>query len=519
MRGKRSFLLWASLPLLGCAGRVLARAGGGGDFHGDGGGGFGGGGGRGGGGNGGLIQLLFLFLRFCIYHPAIGLPILIAAVVVFIYLSNRPSTSQWLAGLSASTDAPGEPAGPNLSGSRAGAAIQQIRQHDSGFDENALCERVRNAFMKIQSAWCAQDVNAIRLFCSDGVAERFALQFAEQRQAGFHDQMESISVDDVRVADLVCNGVFDEIAIRIAARAADYRVAIASGQRISGSTAVEPFVEMWSFLRRRGALSDSSKPGLMEGNCPNCGGAIAMTESAVCPHCKALLRTGTYDWVLSEITQESEWSRHVGHPIYGLGRLRSTDGGFDAQAMEDRASVVFWRKVAADRIGKIDPLRKVAADSFCQQYAASLHAPADGTPRAFIGECAVGSVQMLGFVPAESAGSHWAGMELVLMEVHWSGKRYAAVAGAGVQPAGGEVLRSSVLVLGRRAGSQTDAAKSIISAHCPNCGAPEPGDASNACPFCNTVLNDGAHGWVLLAIQGLADSQTQAMLQAARAAG
>ena len=32
-----------------------------------------------------------------------------------------------------------------------------------------------------------------------------------------------------------------------------------------------------------------------------------MNQSANCTHCQALLRSGEYDWVLTEITQESEW--------------------------------------------------------------------------------------------------------------------------------------------------------------------------------------------------------------------
>ncbi|MFT5128139.1 MAG: putative tellurite resistance protein B-like protein, partial [Rhodothermales bacterium] len=33
--------------------------------------------------------------------------------------------------------------------------------------------------------------------------------------------------------------------------------------------------------------------------------------------------------------------------------------------------------------------------------------------------------------------------------------------------------------------------------HCPSCGAPETLDNSDVCAYCDSHLNDGAHGWVL----------------------
>ncbi len=112
-----------------------------------------------------------------------------------------------------------------------------------------------------------------------------------------------------------------------------------------------------------------------------------------------------------------------------------------------------------------------------------------------IRDCAVGSVRMLGFLPGGSDSP----FERVLVEIRWSG-----------QGTRGAVIGRSLFVLGRSPGSQTDSGKSISSAHCPNCGAPDAGGTSNACEYCNTTLNDGKHGWILLELAAMSSPRQRA---------
>ena len=188
--------------------------------------------------------------------------------------------------------------------------------------------------------------------------------------------------------------------------------------------------------------------------------------------------------------------------------MRERDPGLDPLALEDRASVIFWRKAAADRTGKIDPLRKMATDGFCRQYAPHL-ATVDGVRR-FVGDCAVGGVHTLGFLPAGAGES----MDRAFVNVRWSGTKFSWVAGHAPR-AGEETVRSSVLVMGQAPGAVTDAKQSITSAHCPRCGGPQSSGASNACEFCGAVLNDGSAGWVLLDVLAMTDPAVQAMLHQA----
>ncbi len=341
---------------------LWARAGGGEGYSG--GGGDGGGGGGGGGGHGGGF-IVYLLIRLVFEHPVIGIPLVIF-LLFLLYQGGQQGTNAYQGNVI-------RRGGEVIDQQQFNSTVAMIRQHDPNFDSEAFCQRVRTAFLKIQQAWTAQDLAAVRAFISDGVYERFSLQFAEQRDAGYRDMMDNVAVEETRVADICSAGVFDEVSVRIRASASDYRASLKDGKPLSGNPgSVEPFVEVWSFLRKRGAITDVSKTGLIEGNCPNCGAPIEMNQTANCQRCKAELRSGEYDWVLGEITQESEWHRTDVQDIPGLQSLRRQDPGFDALAIEDRASVIFWRRAAADRTGKIDPLRKVASEEFCQAYATAL---------------------------------------------------------------------------------------------------------------------------------------------------
>jgi uncharacterized tellurite resistance protein B-like protein/predicted Zn-ribbon and HTH transcriptional regulator len=389
------------------------------------------------------------------------------------------------------------------------ANIQQLVANDPQFDESAFCRRVATAFFKIQDAWCAQDLKDARLFVSDGVAERYSLQFAEQRDENYRDQIESIGIDDLQIVDVDSSGIFDEISVRINSHAMRSRHSLCDGGRIGGSVSVERMVEIWSFLRLRGAVTDRGKPGLIEGNCPDCGAALSMNQTAQCPYCRSLLRNGQFDWVLCEVTQFSQWERTSDESVPGLEQLRERDAGFSRQALEDRASVIFWRRVRADRMGKIDPLRKVASDSFCDGYASTLK-----RPREYAGDCALGGVKMMRFIAACEGEV----MDRIVASIRWSGK-VMTVGIDGQRMGCGELFQTNVIVLGRQAGARTDVNRSVTSAHCPNCGAAESQSDASACPACGAVLNGGQDDWMLLDWRRFSDPATLSLLNPAGAGG
>jgi len=205
--------------------------------------------------------------------------------------------------------------------------------------------------------------------------------------------------------------------------------------------------------------------------------------------------------VLTEITQECEWAS-VGHPVPGAQALHQRDPAFTLAALDDTASVLFWRLMAARRLGKSDPIRKMATDQFCQDLLASWV----DDQRIFYTQCAVGSVRTMGIYQVD-------GWDRATIQVMWSGQRWS-IDNTGqtkcLEPVGASRL---LFVLGRQSSSVSNADLAISSAHCPNCGAPQQETTANACESCGTVLNDGRTSWVLLEAESAATTAGQRILE------
>jgi uncharacterized tellurite resistance protein B-like protein len=482
---------------------LFARAGGGQSYSG---GSRSSGSGGGGGGDGsGAIWLIFQAIRLCIVYPKVGIPVVILVVGGIIYF--------YRAGASSYTASVIRRGGALADEREQAALLDKLRETDAAFNEEAFLTRVRLAFAKIQDAWCGQNLTAVRPFISDGVFERFSLQFDEQRAQGLRNQMDNLDIADVETAGGYADTLFDVLNIRIEASATDSMVSIKDGKRLSGSTTSEPFVEIWTFLRRRGAQTsaDPNKPGLIEGNCPNCGGAIELNQNANCQYCGAILRSGQYDWVLAEITQECEWQPGSQKNLPALDVLMQQDPGFNLQALEDRASVIFWRLATAERLADPKPLTKAALPEFLDRYGADLRARRGPKgERTWQGDRAVGSVDTLGIIlatpptPGQSAGSASSqgaapdAFDRALLEIRWSGTRFTSDPAGKITRHEQSSVSHLLMVLARKAGAKSDTDKSISSAHCPTCGAPEGGGASGVCEFCGATLNDGTQSWALI---------------------
>lgn len=473
-------------------GHGYSGGGGGGGFGGGGGGGFhfGGGGYRSSGRGGGTAtssDLLFW-------------AILILIVIIAVVIQSR---NQLQNGRQTSVIRRARPLQDAAADAAASAAISRT---DPAFDKDHFLRRVRVAFAKIQAAWSAQDLTTVRPFLSDGVHERFGLQFLEQQALGFRNQVGDVRIHAMTLAHADSEGPFDALSVRITAQARDFDVSLSDGSKLPGTDRDEPFVEIWSFLRRRGATTDPTKPGLIEGNCPNCGASIDINQSATCQYCGAHLRSGQYDWVLAEITQESEWRSERPGSLPGVAPTRQRDPDFSVQELEDFASVCFWRKAMADRVRDLRPLAKVSGPAFPDDYANRLMPrAADDGSYYYVGQCAVGSVRTLGVVANDDT-------EQALIEVRWSGTRYTARPNARPTKTGPDVVSRTLLVLSRSAAATTRADLALSSSHCPHCGAPLSLATASTCEFCGKTLNDPRNGWVLSDLQSMISPTAQSLL-------
>ncbi len=464
------------------------QAGGGGSFGGGGGGGSGGGGGD----SEGIFWVLYWLIRFAIEVPVLGVPLLIIVVVVFLVATRK--------GWWKHQERVIERARPQRQALTSSTVATQLKERDPAFDERRFLARVENAFRKAQSSWCAQNLEPIRAFVSDGVYERFSLQIEEQKLDGWRQGMDNLTLGPLRLLHLESGPHFDTLSIRIDFQSDIHRLELATGKRISGSElARDSFAECWSFVRRRGSRSQG-KDGLMEGMCPNCGAPLSMNQSAVCGQCDCLVRSGQFDWVLCEITQMSEWRPTRAATVPGLAAFMETDEGFDAQLLEDRASIAFWRKCAADRLGQAEPLTRLATAKLCEEYAARLVSKSAQT-RVYMSDCAVGSVNLLALL-ADSA------VDRAVVEVVWDGRRSSVAPDGKRTLESTRTLRRTLLVFSRKSGEQTRLDDTFTTATCRSCGAHDAGGTKPDCAYCGAPRTGDASTWLVseIANRGTSDA-------------
>lgn len=412
-----------------------------------------------------LLRFLPLYINFVLAYPLFGIPLTLF-LLYMTYLVHGTLTRPVVAPLSGGRTPEGGQVAP-----RRIAELSRLKARDPGFDAAAFLRRAGAAFHKIQEAWSAGDMASARAFISDGVHERFGRQLGALKARGLRNLLSGVEIRGIELLACRSDKHFDELSVRVAAAASD-RMVDAAGATVSGSPGRQAFEEVWTFLRRPGAKT-LKRPGLIEGSCPSCGAPLPIADAARCAACHSWVNSGEYDWVLAVITQSSEWRmREPSRDVDGWAEAAAKDPALSLAALEDRASVIFWRWLDARRLGAPDPLRAVAGEKFCADFAGG-----QGWSAA-LDHAAVGVVEVVAF---EEDG----GWSRVHVAVKWS--------------AGGE-LRRHFFTLSRAAAAKTDVRQGLRTARCPSCGAPPAERSAAACAYCSSPLNDGKRDWVLTAL-------------------
>ena len=179
--------------------------------------------------------------------------------------------------------------------------LAKIQAADSNFNLQMFKDKTANAFYKIQEAWEKQDMNIARPFVSEAIMQRYSNQIVDLKSRGEKNILENIVVGSMNCAKVDSDANYDYITIRIDASMADYTVDN-TGKLISGDKSDQPFTEDWTMLRSLGTTTNIDKQ-LKDNKCPNCGAPLQINASGKCNYCGAVVSSGQFDWVLSEISQ------------------------------------------------------------------------------------------------------------------------------------------------------------------------------------------------------------------------
>ncbi len=289
---------------------VLARAGGGGGGGHSGGGGGGhssGGGYYGGGGSGGGSLNMSTVI------------IIIVVVIIYLYLKKNGK-------LGGSSEAKEE--------------MEAIP--DQPFPEGLDKQKIQNSFLSIQDAWQKKDLKNVRKWVSDGVYQRFNAQFEMMNKLQQINKLTNIKIDGIKLANTAIDGHYHTADVAIGFTMDDEFLSEkypSFNQKFKGESAME----YWTFIKRNDAKA--GKNLYDNNNCPNCGAIfdVSMGEISRCSACGTLTNNASYDWVLSEITQEGDYYNTNFNKRAELLELTKNDNLFSVQRIEDVASNVFMQ--------------------------------------------------------------------------------------------------------------------------------------------------------------------------------
>ena len=156
---------------------------------------------------------------------------------------GRPEPSP--GGPMASTATMELPAGPT----DVALGIGHIRQMDPAFDPAAMAATASDVFFKVQAAWMARDMSAVREHLTPEMLDRMGGQCAELRAQRRINRLENIAVRSTEVTEAWQEGGQDYVTVAFLASVLDYTTD-EGGQLVEGSR-TEPvrFEEYWTFVR------------------------------------------------------------------------------------------------------------------------------------------------------------------------------------------------------------------------------------------------------------------------------
>lgn len=187
-----------------------------------------------------------------------------------------------------------------------GEGLVVLKQADPAFDPSDFDRRAAQAFMALQAAWQARDLDGARGFMSPGLYFSWSAQVKQLIALHKINRLDGLRIDDMEPARVVHGKAFDDLTVRITATCADYEVDERTGRVIFGSRTPSTFTEYWTFQRSVNAKTTDKHA--VDKVCPNCGAPLKINQIGECEYCHAAVTSGQFDWVLSRIEQEEDWA-------------------------------------------------------------------------------------------------------------------------------------------------------------------------------------------------------------------
>ena len=345
-------------------------------------------------------------------------------------------------------------------------------------------EKARKAFHQIQDAWMKKDLSMVRKWISDGVYQRFTVQFKMMNILEQSNVMENIQIKEIFIDKIERDGDYFIAHVFIHFTMKDNFVskkypALSHGGPLEN-------IEYWSFIRKKGAKECDI---YNFNNCPKCGADLPYDKGEVsrCAHCQTITYLGDYDWVLCEITQADDYfnqPKKLSKQGKYTEKMRTALAGnqdFSVQLLEDKASNAFMQIMAAHVHKKPEMMRRFVSDN--ERESKSINKINFAYNRLYLNDITLTDL----FEENEQF--------YLVFSLKKTSQR-VVIDGEFKKLDAAPISENLVLVMTKKIKSQVP--KGMLYAHsCPNCGGNIADTTEINCHYCGSAVNSTEYEWIV----------------------
>lgn len=174
-------------------------------------------------------------------------------------------------------------------------------------DYTHLQTRAEKIFIELQKAWSQKNWSLARPYETDTLFHSHHFWIEDFKRNGQTNYIENPKIERLEPVSLFKDNYYMSFTFRIFASMVDYTID-RQGSLVRGNKK-QPvrFSEYWTFIK---GVNDNLKAAKTKDFdlCPSCGAQIKIEMSGQCEYCGTKVTLGQFDWVLSQIEQDEEFT-------------------------------------------------------------------------------------------------------------------------------------------------------------------------------------------------------------------
>ncbi len=446
----------------------------------------------------GSSDLIFFLIWLCIEHPALGIPLTIAVIIVAVVKAKMAQRGTGSSYRSAPAPTPQQPRARALP-RRPAVDLQTLRHNDPNFSVPAFLDFAQVVYVRCHEQRAHGSLEPVAAYLAQHAANTLT-----QRSHGV-DDVRDIVFGATRIASADLRGEHLVVEVHFETNLTEQR---------GGSSQQLLLTERWTFRKRMGALSPAPET-LVALACPGCGNPAETRPDGSCVHCDTPIGAGQALWQVGEaslIHQEP-----VKPPPLSMGagvepgtrlptvydpalgaQLRAFQGRYpDFQVLQFKAKVreIFLQLQQAWTEDRWEKARALETDHLFQSHRYWMERYRHFGMRNVLEQVEVLDVALVKL--SADAFYEAATVRVKARMIDYTTDRSGNVVG-GHQSKPRTFTEYWTFI--RTAGKTSQRQGDLM--HCPSCGAPlDKLSQTGVCGYCDAKITSGAHDWVLSAIE------------------